>query len=162
MKKIIQIILASLFIAVPLIMSVQSKAGADNHSEIIPFGNYSVHVPTTLGNSDKTIQSYLSDKSNLKWNHWSAYTDGKKDYVFSTPTTTKELATDLLKKICDKDPDSGAIAFNQASGQGISRCENNNFGLLDAIIMAAIMVFLGIALAAFTCEMSMIDVIRGK
>lgn len=136
----------SLCVALFMSAFMQVKASADNHTEELPVGNYSVHIPAVIGNGDRVVSSYLKDRSALKWNHWNTYTDGKRDYVFSTPTTTKELATDLLKKICDKDPDSGAIAFNQASGQGISRCENNNFGLLDAIIMAAIMVFLGIAL----------------
>lgn len=152
MKKIIQIILASLFIAVPLIMSVQPKVGADNHNEKIPFGNYSVHVPTTLGNSSKAIQFYLLDKSNLKWNHWSTYTDGKKDYVFSTPTTTKELATDLLKKICDKDPDSGAIAFNQASGKGITNCEDINPTSVGVIVFVVIVLLMGFFLIVISFE----------
>lgn len=136
----------SLCVALFMSAFMQVKASADNHNEEIPVGNYSVHIPAVLGNGDRIVSSYLKDRTTLEWSHWKTYTDGKRDYVISIPPTTQERAESLLNKICDKDPDSEAIAFNQASGQGISRCENNNFGLLDAIIMAAIMVFLGIAL----------------
>ena len=131
----------SLCVALFMSAFMQVKASADNHTEELPVGNYSVHIPAVVGNGDRVVSSYLKDRSALKWNHWNTYTDGKRDYVISVPPTTEDRAKSLLNKICDKDPNSEAIAFNQASGKGVKGCKD-----VDSNLTVLIRLVIGVSI----------------
>jgi len=99
----------------------QSPAGASPTQ--IPAGEYSVHMPVPLGWGGAVGFALATDKANIGWGYWSTYTDNTRDYVVSVPLTTRELATDLLRNVCKKFPNSGAIRFNQLTGRDVISCK---------------------------------------